>query len=116
RSYYSVFGKIKIARYYYYSRGIGSVYPLDAMMNLSEDSYSYLLQEWGMLLGVQGAWEKVTNILKNMLQIDLWNSCLARIAERTSKEVDSFYASEMLQVPKKEGALLVVTVDGKGIP
>lgn len=116
RVYYSIFGKITISRWYYWARGVSSACPLDVMLNFPQDCYSYLLQEWGILLGVQGAWDKVTNILKNMLQVDLWNSSLARIAERTSRDVESFYDAHMLQVSEEEGELLVVTVDGKGVP
>lgn len=116
RVYQSVFGRITIKRYCYWSRAVGSVFPLDAMLNLPSDCYSYLLQEWGMLLGVQGAWGKVTNTLRNMLKLDLWTSSLERISERTSEDVKEFYDQHPLRRRDDEGGLLVATVDGKGVP
>jgi hypothetical protein len=89
---------------------------LDAKLNLPEDSYSYLLQEWGISLGVHGAWEKVTQTLKSMLGIELWNSCLERIAERTGQDVADFYEQHSRIEVEGEAKLLVATVDCKGVP
>lgn len=114
--YRSIFGKITINRSRYWQRGVGSVYPLDAMLNLPKNSYSYLLQEWGMLIGVQSAWSKVTAFLGEMLQIDLWSSACERIAADTANDVTQFYTEHEPPEPAKEGEVMVVTLDCKGVP
>jgi len=114
--YHSIFGKLKIDRIRYWNKGVGSVFPLDAVLNLPANSYSYLLQEWGLLLGVEGAWNKTTDFLKRMLGVDLWSSCLERIASNTARDVDEFYKKKSAPDLNEEGELLVVTLDGKGVP
>jgi hypothetical protein len=116
RVYQSVFGKLHISRLCYWKKGKGSVFPLDAQLNLPQNSYSYLLQEWGLALGVQGAWEKVTDTLRSMLKLDLWGSCLERIAEKAEQDVAGFYSHHSKHEYQDEAELLVVTVDGKGVP
>lgn len=96
RVYHSIFGTLIISRLCYWAKGMGSVFPLDAKLNLPDTSYSYLLQEWGISLDVQGSWEKVTSTLKNMLGLDLWGSCLERIAERTEMDVEGFYQCQSI--------------------
>ena len=44
RDYYSVFGKIKVPRTCYRCEGEDGIMPLDAMANLPDRCYSYLLQ------------------------------------------------------------------------
>jgi hypothetical protein len=51
RTYWSVFGTIKIRRAYYQSKGEGGLFPLDGALNLPERGYSYLLQEISSKLG-----------------------------------------------------------------
>ncbi len=92
------------------------MFPLDAELNLPKESYSYLLQEWAMSMGVQGAWDKVRTTFKNMFSIDLWSSGLERMAERAKQDVTGFYEDHSSQEYKDEAELLVVTVDGKGVP
>ncbi len=114
--YWSIFGQIRINRTRYWEREVGSVFPLDGMLNLPRNCYSYLLQEWGMLIGVQGAWGKVTVFLKKMLDIDLWGSSCERIATETAKDVEQFYTEKEAPEATEEGELMVVTLDGKGVP
>lgn len=114
--YWSIFGKIRIDRSRYWKRESGSVYPLDAMLNLPRNCYSYLLQEWGMLVGVQGAWSKVTTFLKEMLRIDLWSSSCERIAADVAKDVEQFYAEQEAPESSEEGELIAVALDCKGVP
>ena len=116
RAYCSIFGKIQIKRCRYWERGTDSVFPLDAVIKLPRNCYSYLLQEWGMLIGAQEAWSKVTSFLKEMFQIDLWSSSLERIASDTVEDVEEFYDEQRPPAVTEEGELLVVTLDGKGVP
>ncbi len=46
RNYFSIFGKIKVPRTYYHCVGQSGVMPLDALADIPERSYSYLLQDW----------------------------------------------------------------------
>ncbi|NGX61849.1 MAG: hypothetical protein K940chlam9_01338 [Chlamydiae bacterium] len=55
-------------------------------------------------------------LLRICFSIDLWSSSLERIAERTKQDVTGFYEHHSSQEYKDEAELLVVTVDGKGIP
>lgn len=116
RGYASIFGEVEIPRAYYWSPGEKGWFPLDAELNLPEQRYSYLLQEWGELLGADGAFEKVTERLETLLQVKFWNQGIQQVAQAAAEDVQPFY--EQLGAPPaaKEGALLVATIDGKGVP
>jgi hypothetical protein len=116
KTYFSIFGKVVIERAYYWLRGQGGLCPLDAQLNLPEESYSYLLGEWATLLGVREAYNKVTDIFKMILGIDLCNRPLEAMMRDASEQVEDFYEQQPAPAPETEGEILVVTADNKGVP
>lgn len=114
--YLSIFGKIEIERAYYWSEGAPGVLPLDEDLNLPERRYSYLLQEWGELLGVEGAFEKVTDILETLLRVKFWKQGVELVAKDVSWDVQPFYEDKGKPDGRTEAEVLVAAVDGKGVP
>jgi len=116
KTYFSIFGKIIIERAYYWLKGQGGICPLDEQVNLPQGSYSYLLQESSLLLGARNAFNKVTDLLKKILRIDLWNEPIKIMMKQTSETIDPFYEQQPPVEEESEGEILVAAVDCKGVP
>lgn len=115
RSYLSVFGEIDIPRAYYWTKGEPGWFPLDAELNLPPQRYSYLLQEWGLLFGVEGAFERVTERLEMLLRVKFWSQGVQHVAHDAALDVQTFYEEKSPPSPNEEGEILVATIDGKGV-
>ena len=116
RTYFSIFGKLKIDRAYYWAEGMGEgVFPLDERLSLPHRSYSYVLQEWAELLGTKTSFDEVTALLEKMLRINLSKRPLEVMSREIAKDVGDFY-EEKERPGEAEGEVVVAAVDGKGIP
>jgi hypothetical protein len=114
--YFSIFGIVVIMRAYYWIKDKGGVIPLDAQLNLPQNRYSYILEEWSTLLGVRGAYNKVADLLSTILRIDLWNRPIEEMMGRASDEVEEYYQRHPVPDAESEGEILAIAADGKGIP
>lgn len=114
QNYFSIFGKIEIARPYYWEKGSEGICPVDAELNLPENGRSYLLQEWGVCLSTEQPYEKAAAFLNIFLGIDIWNSALEEIVRKSSEHVCEFYNNRSISSDDKN-EILVATVDCKGI-
>ncbi|MGH9892364.1 MAG: ISKra4 family transposase [bacterium] len=115
--YLSIFGKLGIDRAYYWEEGaLAGWLPLDAEMNLPDHRYSYLLQEWGTLIGTGRAYEQVTKQLETLLRVKFWNQGVQVVMNETAADVQSFYEQKPTPSPDSEATFLVGTADGKGVP
>lgn len=116
RTYLSIFGKLKIERAYFWEAGQAGVCPLDAELNLPETRYSYFLQEFGELIGVNQAYDKLTDYLERLLGVSFWKQGAQKVAKQAGKNVQAFYEQKEAPPACEEGELLVATIDGKGVP
>ena len=71
RTYQSLFGDFRLNRYVYGTRPGQKIefVPLDQRLNLPESEFSYLLQEWDQLLGVEQAFGKVVQTMRTVLRL-----------------------------------------------
>ncbi len=116
RTYLSIFGKLEIARAYYWKTGQAGACPLDAELNLPETRYSYFLQEFGELIGVNQAYDKLTDYLERLLGVSFWKQGAQKVAKQAGNSVQAFYEQKEAPPACEEGELLVGTMDGKGVP
>lgn len=115
RQYVSIFGEVKITRAYYWRQGKEGICPLDAKLNLPQNSHSYVLEKWVGILTAHGAYGEGREILERLTGVKIWNESIERMAERGSVQTEEFYDERQpSQLEEKE--LLVFSVDGKGIP
>jgi hypothetical protein len=114
--YASIFGEVEIRRAYYWGVAQKGLFPLDAELNLPEQRYSYLLQEWGELLGTDGSFEKVTERLETLFRVKFWSQGVQHVAHAAAESVQPFYEQLPAPAAATEGELLVATIDGKGVP
>ena len=115
REYLSIFGAVDIKRYVYGSAADG-VAPLDGALNLPEWKYSYLLQEWGLTFTCKEAFQEAGKTLDQILGLGLAVGTLERLSRKVSNGVAPFRAEQPPPDGEEEAALLVATVDCKGVP
>jgi hypothetical protein len=116
RTYYSIFGKLPLYRPYFYKQGVGSEIPLDAALDLGEDSYSDLLREVSDYLGVYNVYHKTSDILFRLLGLNLSIGAIESNIADDAADVESYYVQKPAPTPAEEAEILVVQADGKGVP
>lgn len=116
RRYLSVFGELELRRAYYHEDGQPGVFPLDGEANLPERAYSYFVQELVEREAVRLTYEEAVGHLEELFGWALPKRSVEQIAPEAAREVEAFYESEGTPSPESEGEILVVAVDGKGVP
>ena len=116
RPYVSLFGPVEIERTVY-SRGTKQreTAPLDALLGLPEGKFSFLVQEFGQLLGVDLAWDKTREVLERILGIRVPVDSLERLNRHMAEDVPEYRDQRKAAPVKQEGAIFVSSADGKGI-
>ena len=117
RDYRSVFGPFRLQRAVYGSREGQTIAlaPLDARLQLPAGDYSYLLQQWDQLLGVEQAFGRVAATLNEVLGLAQSVDSLERQNRHMAEHVAAFRAARPRPPAAEEGAVVVVQADGKGI-
>jgi hypothetical protein len=118
RSYQSIFGRFELDRVVYGSREGQKIVlaPLDQRLGLPENDFSYLLQDWAQALGVEQAFGRVSQTLEMILGFGMPVDSLERQNRQMAGSVEGFRESRPAPPLDEEGAFVVVTADGKGIP
>lgn len=119
KSYFSIFGKLKIKRFLYNVEDAEdkSFAPLDMLLNLPTRCYSYLLSEFSTLLSIGEAYNNSAKILKKFFGLQISTSALETIANDSSRYYTEYYDVKItLPKPIKTTDYMVVSFDGKGVP
>lgn len=120
RAYQTVFGVFELRRYVYATREgqKAELVPLDARLQLPESKFSYLLQDFDQHLTMEQPFEQVAHTIERILEVRQHVDSLERMNQAMASHVESFHTQQQQQPPAadEEGALLVETADGKGVP
>lgn len=114
----TVFGEVIVSRWVYAQRE-GAKFefiPTDQRLQLPASEVSYLLQEWDQLLGVEQAFGQVREVIKTILRVSQSVDTLEHTNQQMAEVAPVFRESQGPVDLTKEGDLLVVTEDNKGIP
>ena len=114
----TVFGEFFVLRWVYapYEKAKAELVPTDQRLQLPASEVSYLLQEWDQLLGIEQAFGQVREVIKTVLRLSQSVDTLERTNQQMAEAVPVFRDSQGPVDMAKEGELLVVTEDNKGIP
>ena len=116
-SYYSIFGKLRVARHYFIARGHAGSCPLDAALSLPDHCYSDLLCDWASYGSTDAAYRENQAALERILGLSVSVQALETMAARAAADVSAFYQQPPAPAtPLAVGSILVVQADGKGIP
>jgi len=116
RDYFSRFGKFAVARTCYRTPGEPGIVPLDAQVNLPERCSSYFLQEWMTVFAVEHPFQESSSWFEPLFDREVAESGLLAVAQEAPADDEAFYAQRPLPPEDTEGALLVVSFDGTGVP
>ena len=90
KSYFSIFGKLKVKRYLYHLAE-ESFAPLDMVLNLPVRCYSYFLSEWVNHLNIKDAYGETVILLKKFLGLVLSVSGVETITQDSAAEYEAYY-------------------------
>lgn len=114
----TIFGE-QTLQAYVYSQGSKrkiDLRPIDARLNLPEGKASYLLQEFSQLFCVEKAFRvgarQFASVFRQQLSVDVLEDINRALGEQADRFLDRLPTPSAAE----EGALLVVTADGKGVP
>lgn len=116
-AYYSIFGKLTIARHYFYTTDVGGQCPLDAALSLPPHCYSDLLREWSGYDATDGAYRETASTIERILGLSLSVAALESSVQEDACDVAAFYDQPPTRDPATPlGTIVVAQADGKGVP
>jgi hypothetical protein len=115
-TYFSVFGKIRFRRHYFHIAGQKGVCPLDAELSLPPRCYSDLLRDWAEHSATNESYTESLRGLNHILGITVCKQALETGIQDDAVDVEAFYEQKETPSPEREGSILVVQADGKGVP
>jgi hypothetical protein len=118
RPYQSVFGEFQVERYVYAVREGQKIefVPLDTRLALPESKFSFLLQDFDQNLAMEDPFGQVKKTIARILGVDQPVDSLERMNRKMAEHVEAFHFSQQPPPVEEEGAILVESGDGKGIP
>jgi hypothetical protein len=96
--------------------GVGSIHPLDEAMQLPARSFSYELQKRMIKAVVQSPFLESTERMRELTGMSVPKRSLEPIIQDAAQDFDAFYAERIPAPWQQTASILVVAVDGKGIP
>jgi hypothetical protein len=108
------FGKVRYWRTYLRRRGGSGVYPLDIVLGLPADGFSFLVMGLAARLSTMVSYDGVAGLLMNFLS---WSPSKMSI-EKTVLGLGRYTADwfEQAPPPKGDGEVLIIQVDSKATP
>src|SRR5215210_6782424 len=115
RPYLSIFGEVPIQRVCY-GHGRVEVAPLDAQLHLPRRQYSYLLQQWLGAFVIDDAHAEAVRKLQTILGLSISVKASEDLNREQASDVEPFQDNLPVPEPSREGPIVVVTADCKGVP
>ncbi|QTA78383.1 Uncharacterized protein dnl_11470 [Desulfonema limicola] len=116
KTYFSIFGKIKISRYLYHTDN-KTFAPLDILLNLPIRCYSYFLSEMFNLLNIKDAYSEGVIFVKKFFGQQVSISASETISGESSSCYEEFYElGKTLKEHEEKKDYTAVSFDGKGVP
>jgi len=118
RAYQSVFGHFELERYVYAKRERqkAELIPLDARLQLPKGKVSFLLQDFNQHLATEEPFGQVAETIERILGLRQYVDTLEQMNRTMATHVEAFHDQQQPPLASEEGAILVETADGKGVP
>ena len=110
----SRFGEVELSRIGYYGQFVGSVFPLDAELNLPPDKYSHGLRSEIAHLTAVASFDETLEFLERQGGGILPKRQLQEVSADIVRDFKEFY-EQPLDLSSVKGSILVITADGKGV-
>jgi len=109
-------GEVHISRLAYGCDGHDSIHPLDEALQLPARSFSYDLQKHLVKAAIQGPFQESLDRLFDVVGFQVHKRSLEEMIHEAAVDFDDFYLQRQPAPSGPGSTLLIVSVDGKGIP
>jgi len=113
------FGTVIVRRIGYSQRGLDSVYPLDAELNLPPDRYSHGMRRKLIVEAINNSFDESLEQIKRETMGSLPKRQAQELTAKLAQDFDDYYALPLMVNPscdlRAKEQILVITADGKGI-
>ncbi len=119
RSLKTIFGKVSLERQGYGGRGLESLHPFDAGLNLPEEKYSHTLQRQIAEASSKESFDEVVTTIHNQTGVKVPKRQVEEAARRAACDFEAFYKQQRAANAgevKATSDILSMTFDGKGVP
>jgi hypothetical protein len=116
RQYVSLFGLVELKRYHYWKKGKSGIHPLDAALSMPDRIYSDCVQALLSALEVWIPQDQTLDLLSRWFDLSIPKKSLQDSAADQAEYMATYYAQHPPVETPAQDTILVVTVDGKGIP
>ena len=110
----TVVGVVEVKRWAYEARGVGTLYPADAALNLPDDLYSFGVRRFVAEEASKVSFDAVVEQTKKIIGIAVPKRQVEELAVRAARDFTAFYATRMVAA-EDTTALLVFGFNGKGV-
>lgn len=119
RSLNTIFGKVSLERQGYGGRGLESLHPFDARLNLPPEKYSHTLQRQIGEASAKESFDEVRTSIHNQTGVKVPKRQVEEAARRAADDFEAFYQQQRAANAREVKAtsdILALTFDGKGVP
>jgi hypothetical protein len=114
----TIFGRVRVARMGYGQRGVESLYPRDAELNVPDEDHSHGVRRRVAEEAARGSFDEAVAALGRSTGAKVAKRQAEELAARAAQDFDAFYqtrAAPTAAEVRKTSPIMVLTVDGKGI-
>lgn len=113
----TVFGTVTVSRTGYGAAGSASLHPLDGALNLPVERYSHEVRRRAAEEAAKTSFEETVLTLARYTGAGVGKRQVEELVGRAAQDFDAFYAARQAAATTRsgQGALLVLTSDGKGV-
>lgn len=115
----SIFGTVTLTRTGYGGRGLRSLHPLDAQLNLPAERYSHTVRRRAAELAAIQSFDEVRAALAARTGARVPKRQVEQLVIRAARDFEAFYGCQRAATAREARAtseVLVITSDGKGVP
>jgi hypothetical protein len=118
RALVTIFGSVRVARMGYGQRGVESLYPRDAELNVPPEIYSHGVRRHVAEEVARGSFDEAVEAIGRTTGAEIAKRQVEQLAPRAAADFDAFYDARASATPAeadKTAPILVLTTDGKGV-
>lgn len=115
----TIFGEVEVTRTGYGGHGIPSLPPLDATLNVPPERYSHGVRHRVAVEAARHAFDDVVATIATTTGAHVPKRQAEQLVERAAQDFETFYDTRRCATPQEAqdtSSVLVLTVDGKGVP
>ena len=117
RSIKSIFGTVRLDRMGFRGRGLSTLYPVDADLNLAPDEFSHEVERRVALGAARNSFDATVELLGQTTRAAVAKRQVEELARRAAMDFDEFYARREFDLDQSAvmGPLMILSFDQKGI-